>query len=333
MATPKISVIVPVYNVEKYLPKCIEGILAQTFTGFELLLIDDGTPDKSGVICDEYAERDTRIRVIHKENGGVSSARNFGLDKALGEWVAFVDSDDCIDEKYLEDLYSGIIKDKIGCVMQGFSFCDEAGKVLNLISFDKALIEQNQFDLIFTQYDIVRYGYPFSKLYQLGTIRNNNIYFDKQIHRGEDRIFMLDYIQYCDYVSFVQKSNYNYLSIERTTLSRRYNSHESEMLGYQRCYALLTRCKELFNLKESTMDHCLPYVCNYIFRSIYTMYSPTHYIPKNKRLEILSNLTYLDLCMIDKYGEKVSLSQKIQIKLLINRQFVIYDMIKYIVNS
>ena len=84
MIYPKISIIVPVYKVERYLPHCIDSILAQTFTDFELLLIDDGSPDNSGKICDEYAAKDTRIRVFHKDNGGVSSARNFGLDNANG---------------------------------------------------------------------------------------------------------------------------------------------------------------------------------------------------------------------------------------------------------
>lgn len=95
--SPKISVIVPVYNSEQYLPKCIDSILAQTFSDFELILVNDGSKDGSGDICDEYAQKDKRVRVYHKENGGVSSARNLGLDNAKGEWVYFVDSDDWID--------------------------------------------------------------------------------------------------------------------------------------------------------------------------------------------------------------------------------------------
>ena len=91
-----ISIIVPVYNTEKYLHRCIDSVLAQTYQDFELLLIDDGSKDSSGAICDEYAAQDTRVRVFHKENGGVSSARNVGLDLAQGEWVTFVDSDDYI---------------------------------------------------------------------------------------------------------------------------------------------------------------------------------------------------------------------------------------------
>ena len=101
---PKISVIVPVYNTEKYLQRCIDSILLQSFTDFELLLIDDGSTDSSGTICDKYAEQDSRIRVFHKANGGASSARNIGLDNAIGEWVCFVDSDDSLTRDAVEIL-------------------------------------------------------------------------------------------------------------------------------------------------------------------------------------------------------------------------------------
>ena len=103
---PKISVIVPVYKVEKYLPECIESVLAQTFTDFELILVDDGSPDNSGAICDAYAARDPRIRVFHKENGGVTSARRLGVERSRGEWITFVDSDDKLFPNALRDLWN-----------------------------------------------------------------------------------------------------------------------------------------------------------------------------------------------------------------------------------
>lgn len=102
---PLISIIVPCYKVEKYLPICIESIIRQTYTHLEILLVDDGSPDKSGQICDEYAEKDSRIIVIHKENGGLSDARNVAINQANGEWITFVDSDDFIADNYVETLY------------------------------------------------------------------------------------------------------------------------------------------------------------------------------------------------------------------------------------
>ena len=103
----QISVIVPVYQVEAYLPQCIDSILAQTFRDFELILVDDGSQDRSGAICDEYAGRDERVRVLHKENGGLSDARNAGLEQANGDYFLFVDSDDFIAPMMLERLYAG----------------------------------------------------------------------------------------------------------------------------------------------------------------------------------------------------------------------------------
>ena len=108
-ASPKISVIVPVYMVEKYLNRCVVSILEQTYNDFELILVDDGSPDGCGEICDKYAKEDKRVKVIHKQNGGLSEARNFGLDRSSGAYITFVDSDDWIEKEYLEVLYQNII--------------------------------------------------------------------------------------------------------------------------------------------------------------------------------------------------------------------------------
>lgn len=102
---PLISLIIPVYNVEKYLNKCMESVLAQTYDNFEVLLVDDGSTDSSGKMCDEYAKRDARIFVFHKENGGLSDARNYGVERASADWVSFIDSDDWVTEDYLEYLW------------------------------------------------------------------------------------------------------------------------------------------------------------------------------------------------------------------------------------
>ena len=107
---PAISVIVPVYKVEKYLRKCVDSILAQTFADFELFLVDDGSPDNCGAICDEYAEKDDRIIVIHKKNGGLSDARNVAIDRACGDYLTFIDSDDYVAENHLKTLYRALIE-------------------------------------------------------------------------------------------------------------------------------------------------------------------------------------------------------------------------------
>lgn len=145
---PEISIIVPVYKVEQYLSRCVESILAQTFTDFELILVDDGSPDRCPQICDEYSKRDKRIRVIHKKNGGVSDARNIGIDVATGEFIAFVDSDDWlvndiyeyalnIQKQYNADIVEfGIrkVKDEKDAIIE--KQMEKEGKVISLSGLD-----------------------------------------------------------------------------------------------------------------------------------------------------------------------------------------------------
>ena len=103
-----ISVVVPIYNVEKYLTRCLEALLKQTYTNLEIILVDDGSPDESGKICDSYAKKDSRIKVIHKKNGGLSDCRNKGISVATGEWITFVDGDDYVDLNMIDILYKNI---------------------------------------------------------------------------------------------------------------------------------------------------------------------------------------------------------------------------------
>jgi len=132
-----VSVIVPIYNVEAYLARCVDSVLHQSFPDFELILVDDGSPDRCGAICDEYAGKDHRVRVIHQENGGISSARNAGMERACGEWIAFVDPDDWLHRDYLKTLTAGI-RDDTDLVVCGYQTTDrptETDAVLKDIVF------------------------------------------------------------------------------------------------------------------------------------------------------------------------------------------------------
>ena len=212
---PKISVIVPVYKVEKYLPECIESVLAQTFTDFELILVDDGSPDNCGAICDAYAARDPHIRVFHKENGGVSSARNLGLDHARGEWIAFVDSDDTVGEKYLEHLWGdGPAAGTL--VVSGYFLFDENGRRRNCVVFEKAEVPVS---IGIGIGNLPIQGYPFSKLYDSLFVAQNCLRFDTEISLGEDTLFMMSYLAHARAVSFKTYADYHYL-VRPGSLSR-----------------------------------------------------------------------------------------------------------------
>ncbi len=141
---PELSIIVPVYKVEPYLPKCIDSILAQTFTDFELILIDDGSPDRCGEICDEYAAKDSRIVVIHQENKGVSAARNAGLDIAKGEYIGFVDSDDWIEKTMYKRLISIMQADDTDIAICGCKQRKESGEFLYNDFFNEGSYNHDQ---------------------------------------------------------------------------------------------------------------------------------------------------------------------------------------------
>ena len=217
----EISIIVPVYNVEKYLENCIESILNQTFKDFELILVDDGSTDNSGKICDIYEKKDSRIKVIHKNNGGLSSARNTGLDIACGKYVGFVDSDDSIHPKMYEVLYNLIKKYKsdISCCnyKRTYDIFSKEHKALNL----KEVIEMSNIEAIEKLYDKdlgVRLVVAWNKLYHK-RLFDNIRYKVGRIHEDE---FIAHRILYkCKKITYVDNELYYYLQREGSTMSKK----------------------------------------------------------------------------------------------------------------
>ncbi len=198
---PKISIIVPVYKVEQYLPRCIDCILAQTFTDFELLLINDGSPDNSGRICDKYATQDVRIRVFHKENGGVSSARNLGLDNAKGDWIAFCDADDYFLENALEILLKYAIESGAEMVLSN-AYRLESGKYNPILNqkagiYNEVISELKHFAL---------WGF----LLSAQIIRNKKLRFIESLAFSEDRVFLLEYGLYAKHLRIINNVTYVY---------------------------------------------------------------------------------------------------------------------------
>lgn len=246
---PKVSVIVPVFKAEKYLRKCVDSILAQTFRDFEVLLVDDGSPDGSGAICDEYAKKDPRIRVIHKENGGVSSARNIGMDEARGEWLAFIDSDDWITENYLSDLVINASGESL-FVCQGFysnqkgpDKWEYAGLPLNR----KWATLQEKFEAI-EMFHVS--NCPILKLFCNAVVKRYKIRFDERISLGEDHLFVLDYLLACPKIEIVPGSGYRVERYEnRASLTARYKPTDKLIL-----YAQLSLEKRLLLAKQMELS-------------------------------------------------------------------------------
>lgn len=195
MNAPKISIIVPVYKVEKYLHRCLDSILGQTFIDWECILVDDGSPDFSGAICDEYAAKDSRIHVIHKDNEGVSKARNVGLKNASGEWISFVDSDDSLYDNALEILYS-YVADDCDLVMAGYTTVREDGSVRTAEAKKRnaILTREEAIKEMFSPSDYPYQGYSVCKLFRKRNIIDYGIGFDVNIYFNEDRLFVVEYL-------------------------------------------------------------------------------------------------------------------------------------------
>lgn len=180
---PKISVIVPVYKAELYLSQCVESIKSQSLCDWELLLVDDGSPDNSGKLCDMFAEEDNRIRVFHKKNGGVSSARNFGLDKMEGDWVMFVDADDALHVDTLLKCYNYVEKNDLD-VLQ-FSYTRDEKKMGDFKPVDTSIYSPEEYlNTILCQ------GSVWGNLIKSQIIIKNGIRFDEKMHLAEDQVFV-----------------------------------------------------------------------------------------------------------------------------------------------
>ena len=200
-----ISIIVPIYNSSVYLRECIDSILSQTYTNFELHLINDGSKDNSGEICEDYSRKDDRINVIHKANSGVSDTRNIGITAAKGEAICFIDSDDWIDDDYLE-VFIKNFQDHHTLLIQSIK---RDGKAISNYNF-KTYNTSDEISDLFTENNLLYCGAPFAKFYNRSIISDNKIFFDKEISYGEDLIFFLDYMKHIENVTFINSAKYNY---------------------------------------------------------------------------------------------------------------------------
>lgn len=212
MSLPKISIIIPVYKSELYLRSCIDSILAQGYTNWELILVDDGSPDNSGEICDEYANKDSRIHVLHKQNEGVGAARNAGIGLATGDKLGFIDSDDIVEPNYLETFIKADNNDLVIC---GYLF-DKYDHENRLYSSEKHF--QNYF-IFHNEENKVKLEEAFAsgimhmnwnKLFDVGIIKKYNIRY-KSYPINEDFIFTLDYLMHCKTIIFLNDCTYHWI--------------------------------------------------------------------------------------------------------------------------
>lgn len=213
-----ISVIVPVYKVEPYLQRCIDSILNQTHREFELILIDDGSPDKCGKICDDYASRDSRIRVIHQTNKGLSEARNSGMKIAKGEFILFCDSDDYVDSEWIQSFLPYISYKHDNFIFGGFISQGIAKSVHVQDATETREYEVEEFIRLHTE---SKAGFAWNVLYYTDVLRDNDIWFSSSVII-EDLPFNLAYIKHMSSLVFTGECHYHYVQYPSQTLSKKY---------------------------------------------------------------------------------------------------------------
>jgi glycosyltransferase involved in cell wall biosynthesis len=288
-----ISVIVPVYKAEQYLHRCVDSIFAQTFTDFEVLLIDDGSPDNCGAICDEYAAKDNRVRVFHKKNGGVSSARNLGLDNAVGDYIAFCDADDYVSEDWLKNFADAVI-DCLDVAFQGYNYLRSDSVEER---YPKTMTGKGNLELQKCILELVVsncYGYICAPIFKKSLIDKLGLRFDEKSSFNEDAQFLSEYLEHVTSFSTISQANYYYIAPES---GKQYKGDNF--------YSVLLTCKSFYsifrgNLPMPICQHYFPYVKN----------GAVDYIIKGKSLEKF----HIDLynSMINKMRRNKSFKDKMR---------------------
>lgn len=217
-----ISITVPIYNCETTLHKCLESIRCQTYTNYEVILIDDGSTDNSGKICEKYSQVDSRVQVVHQSNKGVSSARNKGIDMATGEYLTFVDADDYLDKEHLAKLLKAIHATDIGAV--GLYNVKDGLIKKNILSKSYRWSSEEFFYHVVADNHIG--GYLCNKLFISDIIKKNNIRMKENIKVSEDMLFICDYLQYCKRGGYINIPTYYYVSSNNSAMREMYKTQK-----------------------------------------------------------------------------------------------------------
>ncbi len=312
---PAISVIVPVYKTQEYLPQCIESILGQSFSDLELILIDDGSPDNSGEICDAYAEKDPRVRVFHIPNGGVSNARNTALNNARGRWVVFVDSDDWIEGDYLKNFHDAVgASSSISLAISGVRQVFKQGNSYQLVYKPATLPAQDAF----FERKLYRNGFIAGKFYDRNLIEQYQLRLDTALSLGEDFIFMCHFLPHAQEVTFVEPIGYVYRMFSAGSLSERYwpFEHEKRLLD-----EFLNCCSHFVEKSGQIMPQDMRvFLRYYVLRAAAAVYRPEHLQARAQRIETLKMLA-------QQYGWILEGDSRLGARLLLKGYFCLFDKI------
>lgn len=320
---PKVTIIVPVYKVEAYLNRCIDSILAQTFHDFQLILVDDGSPDRSPAICDEYARKDKRIQVIHKENGGLTSARLAGFQIAEGDFISFIDSDDYVDKYMIHKLYSTCIENNADLAMCGYYTVINNRVIAHRLPFDKNMIQKNEIindfilpivGRIFIKGYVNLPGFLCIRMFKSG-ILNKDCFVSEREFFTEDDLFNLIIAPKCKKIAIIHEPLYYYWqNMQSLTNSYRKNAWEMLLKRYHFC---VDYCQKL-KLRDIAKD-----------RLDFNLFVSICFCVENACKQVHRNLAISEIESILSHPETIKLLTRINANLMTKSQRLLYFMSKY----
>lgn len=293
----KISIIIPVYNASECLDRCLLSVMDQTDASFEAILVDDGSTDDSPAICDRYASEDERFRVIHKENGGVSSARNAGLDAATGSYIMFLDADDVLSHDALEILSTKDCDLAVG----GFRkvVCGKTD-YCRIPKYDKVYIGPDQIcsflDDNIGKKDCYMLNSSCFKLYRRSLLEENALRFDEQLKYGEDKLFVFTYLKYVNSVRTLNEVIYDYVYVDDSlSFDTRSDSHLNQVMLLLKSYVpLLEELKKRYTHSRRLDDlYHVDVVSRYVFRIL------TCFATRRTELMTQENISHMYAYMSD----------------------------------
>ncbi|MFI7846647.1 glycosyltransferase family 2 protein [Dorea amylophila] len=320
-----LSIIIPVYNAEKYIKKCMDSILCQSFKNFEILLIDDGSKDSSGKICDEYAKTDERVKVYHIENGGPSRARNFGIKKAKGTYIEFVDADDQLISGALEKLYVFAKENNPEIIIANTQVVTANEGIKDILSIE----EQDEMEIktylktLNTTRKAILLHYIWNKWYKRELIVNNEIFFDENERLGEDFLFNCELVNKSTQIFGADIMLYKYYKRDNGSLSGKYI--ENELSRRRKMDSAFLNLYENKNLKEECYDLIVSMIGSITLASIQGVFmlgSPTKL--KEKRVYVKSFLDSEYFNYINIYAQKKKLTKSERLAIILLKRKWIY---------
>lgn len=312
-----ISVIIPVYNVEPYLDKCLASVEKQSYTDWECILIDDGSTDRSGIICDEWASRDSRFKVLHKKNEGVSIARNTGIKEVKGEYICFIDSDDWVTSTYLMSMISEIQSTDVDYLVAGikkyYPNCNRKIDVVEPSASGIYPLDSTSTDIFVNNIGLV-YG-PFAKMYKTDTIQMNGVFFPQEMSLGEDMVFNFSYISKCKTIKYVQCANYYYRQQEDGLCNKYRDNFFEELSKHWEYRVAILKNKGMWNVHAER--YFSKQLWGYVYDCIFS-FGPQSYG------KIRTIIGKIDVGFIKKYKEDFDCAQWIKFCILNKISFPLY---------